>query len=361
MKILYVIDSLCSGGKERRLISLMKEFVLKDNIQIELVILSKVIFYEEIHDLDVKIHYLEKDFTKDIGIFSKFNNILNRSKPDIVHCWHNIAAFHFAPICKFKGIPFINSMITTAPPLLSRFSKLYFFYAFTYPFSDEVLANSKAGLKSFRVPEKKARYIYNGFDFSRKKIKVDSDKIREKFNVKTKYIVGMTGAFYDRKDHKTFIDAAEMVLKNRNDVTFILIGDGPNLEKFKNSVQRKNENNFKFLGKQIDVESIVNTFNIGVLSSYTEGISNAIMEYMIFEKPVIATDGGGTNELILDNETGFLIDIGNSNQLYEKIIFLLENEKLAKEMGAKGKERIENNFSIYKMIDSFSQLYNSYK
>lgn len=357
MKILYVIASLTHGGKERRIISLIKELVLKDKLEFEIIILSDDVHYKEIYNLSIKIHFFKRNVKKDIRIFSKFNGILNSFHPDIVHCWDNIAAFHFAPICKIKNIPFINSMIADAPPLLSRLSKRYFFNAISYPFSDVILTNSKAGLYSYRVPINKSKVIHNGFDFSRIKIKISENAIREKYNITTKYIVGMTGAFYDRKDYKTFVEAGEFVLKNRNDVTFVAIGGGPNLDRIKNSVSIEYMQKFRFVGKQYDVESIVKTFDIGVLSTFTEGISNAIMEYMAFEKPVIATDGGGTKELVLDSENGFLVEQGNISQLAEKIEFLLENPKIVSDMGKKGKERIENHFSIGKMIEQIFQVY----
>ncbi len=363
MKILYVIESLTHGGKERRLISLIKELRLKNNVKIEIIILSEDIHYKEIYNFNINVHLLKRNIKKDIKIISKFNKIVKDFKPDLVHCWDNIAAIHFGPVCKLKGIPFLNSMISTAPPanLVKTFSKRYISTALSYPFSDVILANCYAGLESFRVPKKKGKCIYNGFDFNRKEIKESEDTIRDKFQISTKYIAGMSGGFYDRKDYKTFVEAGQMVLKNRKDITFVAIGDGPNLKAIKESVEAEYMSNFRFVGKQVDVDSIVNTFDIGILSSnmkcHGEGISNSIMEYMIFKKPVIATDGGGTSELVVNNETGFLVEQENANQMAEKIDFLLENQKIASEMGEKGKRRIENHFSIDVMIENFSQLY----
>jgi len=359
MKILYVIESLGQGGKERRLISLIKELVLRPNIQIEMIILSEDIHYKDIFNLEVKVHTFKRNIKKDIMIISKFNKVLKSFNPDLVSCWDNIAAFHFAPLCKIKGIPFINSMITSAPPLLSKFSKLYLFYAISYPFSDIILTNSLAGLASFRVPKKKGKCIYNGINFNRSKASVSKNEIRNKFDIKTEKVVGMTAKFSNQKDYYTFIRASEIVLETRRDVTFVAIGAGPNLKEIKESVQQKNVSNFKFVGRQVDVESIVNTLDIGVLATYTEGISNAIMEYMIFEKPVIATDGGGTKELVIDNETGYLVNQGDSEELAKKILFLLDNPKMASEMGRKGRERIENHFSIDTMINKTLELYNN--
>lgn len=360
MKILYIIESLTSGGKERRLMSLIQKMLEKDEVKIEIIILSKDIHYRDIFNWNLKIHFFKRNILKDKMILLKFNSVLKSFQPDVVHCWDNIAAFHFAPICNFKRIPFLNSMISTAPPKLSRFSKRFFFNVISYPFSDVILSNSKAGLYSFRVPKNKGKCIHNGFDLERTRIKTSENSIREKFGIKTKNIVGMTGAFHDRKDYNTFIKAANLVLKSKEDVTFVAIGDGPNLNKIKNSIEKDSLPSFKFVGKQDDIESIVNTFTIGVLATFTEGISNAIMEYMSFEKPVIATSGGGTNELVIDNESGFLVEPKNINQLADKIIFLLENPKVADQMGSRGRLRIENHFSIDKMIERFYCLYKDF-
>ncbi|RPD98009.1 glycosyltransferase [Aureibaculum marinum] len=357
MKILIVVESLRSGGKERRLLSLIKE-LLKSNYEIELIIMSKSIHYKEIFDLDINIHFFNRNIVKDIKILTKFNTLINTFKPDVVHCWDNIAAFHFGPICKIKGIPFVNSMITTAPPKLPKLSKRYFFNAISYPFSDVILTNSKAGLHSFSVPQKKGKVIYNGFDFSRKKVSKRPEKVREELQINNRKVVGMVASFTEKKDYQTFIEAGEIILKEFNNVVFIAIGSGPNLNTIKNKINPDNKESFLFLGRQQDVESIVNIFDIGVLSTFTEGISNSIMEYMVFEKPVVATGGGGTNELVINNKTGYHIESENSKLLAEKILFLLNNPDIGVSFGNKGAELIKSNFSIDRMINETKKLYN---
>ena len=105
----------------------------------------------------------------------------------------------------------------------------------------------------------------------------------------------------------------------------------------------------------------MNILNIGVLlsnmSCHGEGISNSIMEYMALEKPVIATDGGGTKELVIHGENGFLIKEKNIKILVEKIEYFIDNPKQACEMGKKGKNRLEKYFSIKRMVDETFQLY----
>ena len=66
---------------------------------------------------------------------------------------------------------------------------------------------------------------------------------------------------------------------------------------YKKNILHEYSNKFIFLTKQDDIESIINIFDIGILATFTEGISNSIIEYMALAKPVIATDGGGTSEI----------------------------------------------------------------
>ena len=80
MRILFFIDSLASGGKERRLIELMKGIKLKPNIEFELVIMSNEIHYKEVFDLDIKIRYLLRTTKKDLSVFHKFYKICKKKE-----------------------------------------------------------------------------------------------------------------------------------------------------------------------------------------------------------------------------------------------------------------------------------------
>lgn len=362
MKLLYIIESLRSGGKERRFVSLLEQLTKNYEIEIEVIILSENIHYNNIFDLDLKIHFLKRDFRKDLGIFNKFIKILNKLKPDIVHCWDNIAAFHFGPICKFKRIPFINSMISSAPPI-NILSTTYFFHFISFPFSDIILSNSQAGLDSYYAPQSKQKVIYNGFNFERTMGIHQRDFIIQKHGINPKWpIIGMIASFTENKDYKTFIKTASLF---KNKCTFLAIGDGPNISDMKAFANSLLLDNIFFTGKVRDVESLVNIFDIGVLISnpefHGEGISNALMECMAFSKPVIATQGGGTNELVIDGITGYLIEPKNSNALAEKIDLLISDSQLAIDMGQAGKKRLIENFSIEKMVDETFKLYKALK
>jgi glycosyltransferase involved in cell wall biosynthesis len=361
MKILYIIDSLRLGGKERRLVELLKDLETKKYIRCQLVVLSDDAFYNYVDMLDIKIHHLIRKCDKDPYIFIKLYKICKDFQPDIIHSWEAMCSIYVLPVAKLLGIKLINGMITSAPTKLKLFGKSWIRSKLTFPFSDLIISNSYAGLKSYNAPKHKSYCIHNGFDFSRTRNLEDQDIIRKSFKIDSAHVVGMVASFSPRKDYETYILSAIQILQKRNDLTFLAVGDGSTLEKYKGMVKPKFKKKIKLIGKQNNIESIVNIFDIGVLLTdqdiHGEGIANSILEYMALGKPVIATSGGGTSEIVIHDKTGYLIEPKNTEALSKKIEFLLNNKGKAKLLGKAGKERVIREFSIKKMRNRFIKKY----
>jgi glycosyltransferase involved in cell wall biosynthesis len=170
----------------------------------------------------------------------------------------------------------------------------------------------------------------------------------------------MIASYSPLKDYNTYINAGMIVLNEFPDTTFLCMGDG-DYSQYQKIVSPVYSTNFILLGKQTDIESIINMFDIGVLATYTEGISNSILEYMALEKPVVATEGGGTAELVINNETGFFVPQKNEKIMAEKILLLLRDNGKRNLMGQKGKARVKTEFSIEKMINRHIEIYLKFK
>jgi glycosyltransferase involved in cell wall biosynthesis len=359
MHILFFVNCFGAGGKERRLLELIKGACKYNGIKCSLVIMDRNVHYKEIFDLGIDIHFLIRKSKNDPSIFAKFYRLCKQVHPDIIHSFDSMTMTYIMPVATLMNVKVVNGMICDAPAKIDRFSKNGILSLVTFPYSDTIVANSYAGLKSYKAPAGKSICIHNGFDFKRLNSVRPADDVRQEFNIKTRYVVGMVATFSHAKDHASFFKAAGQVLKIRNDVSFVTVGDGVLREQYQQ--QYAGEPNIIFLGKQSDVESIINIFDISVLATYTEGISNAIMEYMALGKPVIATDGGGTSELIIDDETGFLVEACNAQQIAGKILYLIEKPEKMARMGENGRQRIDDHFSIKSMVASYIDLYRRLK
>ena len=363
MKILFFIDSLQSGGKERRMTELLKALKLEEDVQFELVLMDKEIHYKEVLTLDITIHYLVRKTKKDLSVFKKFYNICKDYKPDIIHCWNSMTAIIAAPTSTLLKIKLINGMVVDTPVKKNISNPAWFRAKLTFPFSDIIIGNSNAGLAAYGTPLKKSLCIYNGMQLGRFKNLKDRERVlTEIFGDPSDEIftVGMVAAFEDRKDYKTLVNVASSLAKN-DPVRFVLIGNGKNFDYIKKSIPRSLSDKILLLGKRSDVESIIQIFNVGVLLTNTklhgEGISNSIIEYMALAKPVIATRGGGTDEVVINNKTGYLIDPDNAAQLSEKIRILMRDRVLSENLGKNGYNLVQEKFDLKIMTQNYIAAY----
>jgi glycosyltransferase involved in cell wall biosynthesis len=357
MKVLFFIESLRAGGKERRIIELLKGLKSYPGIELALVLTRKEIHYNEILRLDIPLFYAErKYFKKDPLVFIKFYRIARKYNPDIIHVWGHMVAFYAVPAKKLLNIPMLNSEITDATPAQRLLGKKWVFDA-----SDRIIANTQAGLTAYKAPTEKSGVIHNGFNFKRLDQLESPEEVRARFAIDTTFVVAMVASFSSYKDHGTYLEAAIDVLDRYQDITFLCVGDGEDV-KYREGIPDEYSDRIKFLGKQNHVETIMNICDIGVLATNTknhgEGISNALMEFMALGKPVIATNFGGSVELIEHGTSGYLIPAFDSSRLAGLIVDLVKDTDKRKRLGQQAKQRIQEKFSIEKMVESF---YSEYK
>ena len=149
------------------------------------------------------------------------------------------------------------------------------------------------------------------------------------------------------------------VMKELPKVTFYFAGDGfyrdriiPKLKNFKNFVWLGN------LEYPAEVKKFLSEIDVYLLLSGMEGLGQTIIEALLMERPVIATNIGGIPELIEDGKTGFLIETGNHEDLIKKINQVFDQPVIASNMGSKGKEIIQENFNWDNIAKKFVLILN---
>lgn len=365
MKILFFIDRMTAGGKERRLTELMKMLRKMPDVDFQLAVMDREIHYKEVFDLGIKIHYLIRKSKKDLSVFKQFYVLCKTYQPNIVHCWDSMTAVYSFPAWKLLNFKLVNGMVVDTPAKRSFFNKHYARARITIPISDMVIGNSKAGLSAYGANAQKSMCIYNGMDLARFTQLHNPAELKnelfEEGNIHTLFIVGMVAAFEDRKDYSTLIRAAISLTGQYPDIRFVLVGGGANLEQMKSLVPAELDNRIKFTGKRGDIEHLVNCFDVGILLTnsavHGEGISNSIIEYMALSKPVIATTGGGTNEVVYDQENGYLINASDEDALKERIVLLMKHPELRAKLGRRGRALVEEKFEISGMAVQYLRMY----
>ncbi|MCW3786242.1 glycosyltransferase [Plebeiibacterium sediminum] len=358
MRVFIITDNLMKGGKERRLMELLRYFDKENNIKTKLVILRDRIDYPEVYGLQhTELVILKRKIKKDPFVFFQILKIIKEFKPQIIHSWGSMPSIYSFLIAHFKKIAFVNAMITNSK--CKKYGSEWLRAKITFPFSNIVLSNSYAGLRAYKAPLDRGKVIHNGFNFSRLENLKDANEIRSKYSIKTSIVIGMVAAFHPRKDYSNFLEVANEICKINEDVTFLAIGDGESKKDFE---QKYKENDrIVFTGNVNNVESVINVLDIGVLltnsNNHLEGISNSLIEYMALGKSVIATKGGGTDELIINNENGLLIEPMSKIAFSSALKKLIGSHELRVSISKKAHLQIKENFSIESMGNKTIELY----
>ena len=224
--------------------------------------------------------------------------------------------------------------------------------------ADIVVANSEASAAFCKkiYPSRKYHVIFRGVEVDEIEKIVSDKEITKKYKDVTKII--FTGRLIDGKGVSDLITAVSKL--NNKDWVLFLVGSGSqksNLEK--KAKELKISDKIIFFGQKnkSDLIGILKASDIVVNPSYTEGLPTSVIEAAISNKAIIATNVGGTKEIINDN-SGILIPARNSSILVDKIELLANNRKLRIRLGKQANLDVKNKFSWDASIDKYLALLN---
>lgn len=145
-------------------------------------------------------------------------------------------------------------------------------------------------------------------------------------------------------------------IKSKIQIKLVIVGEGPEKINLENQVKKLNLGDVvEFKGRLSleQVKEIMKSCYCLVLPSLSEGLPRVVLEAMAMAKPVVACRVGGIPEIVRHKETGFLTEPKNSQDLADKIFALLSDEKMAQEMGQKGREIVKNNYSNARYLENY--------
>jgi len=355
MRVLQLIDALGTGGKERQFVELLKGLKRQPDIETRAVVMSDVVEYDDFRRLDIEVTVLKRRMRYDPAIFLGLHSLVRAFRPEIIHSWNTMCSVYAGPVAALSGATFVNGAVRDATPSRAMSARLIRIAA--QPFAKVVVSNSQAGLDAYGIPKSRSAVVYNGFDLSRLSRIASEAETRMALGIRTPFVVGMVGAFDRHKDWDTFFGMVRQISAKRGDVTFLALGAGSRLERYRQAWPAERHPNVRLLGRRTDVEAIANILTVGVLTSNGEGISNAIMEYMALGKPVVATRAGGNAEVVEDGKTGFLIGDRDAAALTQRVLEFIDDPQKARDFGGRGRARIETVFSLEQLTRNYVDLY----
>lgn len=359
IKIMHVVRSLATGGMEngvRKLLAGLDPDIFDQKV-CTLVKCPNV----PTNSFCLEVATDKCEFTVP-GLIRRFA----QERPDIVHS-RNWATIEAITAARLSGVPVVvhsehgRDLQTMARQLLRR----KVLRRISYGWADRVFCVSQE-LKEYYCRElrwgmTKFEVLPNGVDVERFR---PDEEVRARMRAKlgaeaSTLVVGTVGRLDPVKDHTTLLRATEMMLERGLDVRVVIAGEGPERKALEDNLAQRPilAQRTVLTGDVQDVAHWLNAFDIFVLPSLSEGMSNTLLEAMATGVPPLATAVGGNAEVIEDGNSGVLVPPGDAKKICEYLLQLAPSPERRRQLGQNARQRIVSHFSLDRMLSRYTEMY----
>ncbi len=223
---------------------------------------------------------------------------------------------------------------------------------------DSIVAVSepiRASLHASGIRRNKIAVIKNGIDLTPF---IQKDSTRPPKGSGEMRLIGVIGRLTPQKGHQFLLAAIPGVLERYPNISFLFVGDGPELANLQHQVSALNlEKHVVFAGSRDDMPNVYAALDILVLPSLNEGMPMTLIEALASKLPVLATAVGDVPKLIVDGRTGLLVRPGDPEGLKEALLNLLSDESKAADLGLSGHRVVCRDYSAANMSSQYLSIY----
>ena len=358
-RICFVIPSLERGGTERQLLYLLRGLAEAKDLCVICTREKGALWQEAAKFAEVRALGLSSAW--DPRLRHRMQQAFVVWRPDIVHSFMFGFDYQVNVAARKADVPVVLSsrrqLATWKRPRHVRLQKK------ANALVDGIVANSEAvaAFASEQEDEPRERYkvIRNGVDANVFQDPGNSVRVAERLSIpSSRKVIGMVANFSPVKDHDLFVRMAVELLRCRDDLHFLLVGEGPLKVTIDEQIRAAGlSNSFTIASAEDDIADYYALMSVAVLCSKAEGSPNAVMEAMAAGKPVVAAKVGGVPELIAEGVTGRLIESRSPADFADAIEDLLEDPEEAARIGAAAASYVGESLSVDRMVGEYSALY----
>jgi len=237
-------------------------------------------------------------------------------------------------------------------------------YRLTYNYlTRHIVANSQSTKQALLrnapwLDPRRIQVIYNGID-SDNYLEHNTCDLREALNLsQDTTVIGFVGQLNERKGFDTLLPAFKQVVTGFPGVILLLAGTGDLEQSILDfAVKHQLQENLRLLGFRTDIPNIMRTIDLLVLPSWWEGFGIVLIEALAAGKPCITTNVSSMPEIVSHNETGLIVPPKSVAALYGAIKKLIAQPELRQEMGQRGRQVVQQKFTLQTMVDQYEALF----
>ena len=361
--IAHIIYRLDFGGLENGLVNLVNRMPPERYRHVIVCLAgSNPTFRQRIERADVEVLSLDKKPGKDLGMYLRAWRVLRRLRPDIVHTrnlgtvdlqWiaatagtaHRVHGEHGWEATDPRGLAPRGLRIRRAcRPAISRYIS--------------VSRDIAHWLEQYvGVPPARIDQVYNGVDVA-KFHPAHPVEARVASNDGDVVSIGTIGRLDPVKNHVALLQAFAALRARQPRLRLTIVGDGQLRDELESHAAALGiDDDVMFSGARSQVPELMRHFDVFVLPSINEGISNTILEAMASGLPVVASRVGGNPEVVVDGVTGRLYEPSDSAGLEQALLPYVADPLLRQAHGRAGRQRVVQNFSLDSMVDRYVAIY----
>lgn len=308
-------------------------------------------------------------FAGDLAALVQLTKLLRRLRPAVVHTHSSKAGILGRWAAWMAGVPVIVHTIhgygitPQQPHWLQRL--LIMIERVTGWITTQWIAVSQADIRkgrSWGLFRDNVVLVRPGIDpqpFQRTVASGERERIRREFGAQaTAQLVGSVACFKPQKAPEDFIAVAHQVIASLPDVQFVLVGDGELRGAVESLIARYELQNRVFLaGWRRDVPAIMQALDTFLLTSHWEGLPRVLLEARAAGVPVVATNVGGADEVVVDQGVGELCQAGDIEGLAAAVIRLLSHKRESPDVGQAKSPRLPHEFYIDQTVRHYQHIY----
>jgi glycosyltransferase involved in cell wall biosynthesis len=350
MRILQIIDSLEAGGAERMAVNYAN--VLAVTISFSGLVTTR----KEgplLNQVNKKVSYLclNKKGTIDLKAISKLRKFVIKNKVELIQAHSTSFFLAFLLKLSFPSVKLIWHDHYGDSEFLSQ--RPSFTLRITLPFFDGIIAVNQ-NLKLWAEQNMHFKNVIYLPNFPSEENEVLEHTVLK--GIDGKRIVSLANLRL-QKNHFLLLEVAKKVQLSHPEWTFHLVGkdfEDDYSRQIRNLILEYNlENNVFIYGSKQDIATILEQSKIAILTSQSEGLPVALLEYGLYGKPIVVTNVGEIPLLIKDGVNGFMVETGNVELFYDSLVKLLENETLQNNFGNALQQTIMDNYSEQTVIKQY--------
>jgi glycosyltransferase involved in cell wall biosynthesis len=369
LKIAQFISGLGKGGAERLVVDLSN--ALSENANLEVFICTfndygpELSFKEEISPRVKYINFGKKS-KFDLGFQFRLLKFLIHEKPMIVNSHlSGTVLFLYPPILFLRNIHFFHTVHNLAEEeLTGNFMRSVRKLIYKTNKLNTISISNTTELSHFKLYNIQSDVIYNGVkrksgSSSFESVKKEIEQLKKDRNCKVFLSIGRINSRDDQKNFSLLVDVFAKLYEDGLPAALVIIGaDTSPDQSTLNELTRRKTENVHFVGPKSNVSDYLLNSDFFCLSSKFEGLPVTIIEALSYGLPVISTDVGGINELIIDNENGLLVKSLEMIDYYHKTLELIQwNDLKIADTRSKNQKRFRDYFSIEKTAANYLKTY----